>query len=125
MGQYSYIYLQPKHSSSSLQLPRKPAVPVPPTPPLGIAGHTGAGTQRNVMVPEPGVRLFDMSHFPERHWALPRQHPPTGLEPPSTSRVKQEQRLLLSEQNVLPGHPKPPATVYIDIKEEHDRYNVS
>ena len=115
-----YIYLQPKQSLSWLQLWPNPAVPVPATPPLGIAGHTGAGTQRNVPGREPGTRLVSVSQLPEAHWSFLKQHPPKGL-----SLVKLVKHWQLPGQYVLPGHPKPPATVYIDIKEKHNIYNVS
>ena len=70
--------------------------------------------QRKVPGEEPSTRLLSKSQIPEAHCKLDVQHPPTGVLAGS---VEQEQ---LPAQIVLPGHPRPPATVYIDIKEKHD-----
>ena len=68
---------------------------------------TSAWIQRKVPRVEPGVRLFDASQTsPEAHCPTPKQHPPTGLPPVSTK----QRQLSTSEQYLLPGHPKPPAT---------------
>ena len=75
------------------------------------------------MPKEPGTRSpFDLSHLLEAQLLSTVQHPSTGLPPVARGQVHRPTAEL---QRVLPEHPKPPATVIHDIKEKHDRYNVS
>ena len=64
-----------------------------------------AATQR-LFSPVVGLKSV-VPHLPEAQSTSSLQHPPRGLPPVPISQM----HVVVGEQTVLPGHPKPPATV--------------